>query len=102
MGSCGALWLCGGYRVTGSWGQQSLPLDPHKVGYRETGLGCQEPKTTEGWWLSFWEVLLGADLGARASVTDGQHSPPSESGAGHFRGDLASRCLADAEGFRGS
>lgn len=35
----------------------------------------------------------------RARVTDGQHSPPSESGAGHFRGDLASRCLADAEGF---
>ena len=27
-----------------------------------------EPKIAEGWWLSFWEVLLGADLGAQ-----GQH-----------------------------
>lgn len=65
MGSCGALWLCGGYRVTGSWGQQSLPWILTRLATEKLAWAAREPKTTEGWWLSFWEVLLGADLGAQ-------------------------------------
>ena len=68
MGNGGALWLCGGYRVTGSAGQQSLPWILMRLAVEKLAWAAREPKTAEGWWLSFWEVLLGADLGAQ-----GQH-----------------------------
>ena len=57
-----ALWW---FRVTGSSGQQNLSWILTRLAAEKLAWAAQEPKTTEVWWLSFWEVLLGTDHGTQ-------------------------------------